>query len=279
MSDQPIDLTLLARHETARLLAGCLHVATHSEPLAGGALLASERGTWCNFACGIALDGPLTDAQLDRLETFYIERGQEPRIETSPYIHADALAQLAQRAWVVRRFETVLYRPLRERDTFAPIVTSPTSLRVQVVQPGDDALLRTWARVQCEGFTPQGKQVRDEDVALALRTIDHHHSFAFLATIDGTPAAAGACEVRGTSDMPIAALFGHSTAQQFRRCGIQQAMIAARLAFARSRGAVVATIGGSPGAGTERNVRRMGFEVAYTMTVLVKPGDGLASAG
>jgi hypothetical protein len=279
MSEQPIDLAALARHETARLLAGCLAVATHSEPLAGGALLASERGTWCNFACGIALEGPLTDTQLDRLESFYIERSQEPRIETSPYIHSDALAQLAQRAWVVRKFETVLYRPLREHDTIAPIITPPPALRIQVVSPEDTALLRTWARVQCEGFMAPGTPARDEDVALALRTIDHQHSFAFLATIDGVPAAASACEVRATGDLPIAALFGHSTALPFRRCGIQQAMIAARLAFARSRGARVVTIGGSPGAGTERNVRRMGFEVAYTMTILVKPGPGLASAG
>jgi GNAT superfamily N-acetyltransferase len=286
-SQAPMDLTALARAETRRLMLGCAAVAQQTEPLGGGLLLASEPGTWCNFACGVGLGRAFSDADLARLESFYTERGLEPRIETSPYMHSQALAQLAERAWVVRRFETVLYRPLHAGEAFEPIVRSPRGMRIEIVQPHDDATLHAWASVQCEGFMPPGSGPRPEDIALAKRTIDHRTSFAFLATMDGQPAAAGACEVRSESAgqmqtdaaIPIAALFGLSTRERFRRQGLQQALIAARLAFARQRGAIVATIGGSPGAGTERNVRRMGFEVAYTMTVLVKPAAGLVSAG
>jgi GNAT superfamily N-acetyltransferase len=62
---------------------------------------------------------------------------------------------------------------------------------------------------------------------------------------------------------------------EFRRRGIQQALIAARLNYAAARGARLATIGSKPGAGTERNVRRMGFATAYTKPVMVRPGPGL----
>ena len=60
-----------------------------------------------------------------------------------------------------------------------------------------------------------------------------------------------------------------------RRKGVQQALIAARLRVLRDRGVFLATIGSRPGEGTERNVWRMGFQVAYTKVVLVKPEKGL----
>jgi GNAT superfamily N-acetyltransferase len=82
---------------------------------------------------------------------------------------------------------------------------------------------------------------------------------------------AGSVEFAGE----LCALFGLSVLPEFRRRGIQQALIAARLNEARRRGAHLATISGRPGAATERNVMRMGFALAYTKVILVKPGPGL----
>jgi GNAT superfamily N-acetyltransferase len=64
---------------------------------------------------------------------------------------------------------------------------------------------------------------------------------------------------------------------RFRRRGIQQALMAARLEHAASRGARFATIGARPGIPTNRNAMRMGFRLAYTKVVLVKPGPALVS--
>ena len=78
-----------------------------------------------------------------------------------------------------------------------------------------------------------------------------------------------------------AALFGAAVAPDYRRRGIQQALVAERLRVARERGAKVATIGcrtGQEPSGTERNARRMGFQAAYTKPHLVRPGPGLAAA-
>ena len=73
----------------------------------------------------------------------------------------------------------------------------------------------------------------------------------------------------------IVALFGLAVVPEYRRRGVQQALIAERLRLARDAGARVATIGSRPGHSTERNVRRMGFQTAYTKVSLVRPGAGL----
>lgn len=86
--------------------------------------------------------------------------------------------------------------------------------------------------------------------------------------------AANEQEVREYAE--VCALFGLSLLPEFRRRGIQQALIAARLNSASVRGARLATIGSKPGAETERNVRRMGFATAYTKPVMVRPGPGLS---
>ena len=70
------------------------------------------------------------------------------------------------------------------------------------------------------------------------------------------------------------ALFGMSTDISHRRRGVQGAVIAARLNYAAANGATLATIGAMPGIATERNVRRLGFQLAYTKVHLVKPGRG-----
>ena len=56
---------------------------------------------------------------------------------------------------------------------------------------------------------------------------------------------------------------------------MQQALIVARLECTRARGCTLATIVSHPGIPTERNSVRLGFRMAYTRAVLVRPGDGL----
>lgn len=48
-----IDLAELARSETERQMRACAAIARDAEPLAGGMLLASEPGSWCNFVTGV----------------------------------------------------------------------------------------------------------------------------------------------------------------------------------------------------------------------------------
>lgn len=67
----------------------------------------------------------------------------------------------------------------------------------------------------------------------------------------------------------VGCFFGVSELPEFRRRGIQQALIAARLQACVDAGCELACIHSSPGIGTERNAARMGFALAYTKVTLV----------
>lgn len=73
----------------------------------------------------------------------------------------------------------------------------------------------------------------------------------------------------------VVAMFGASVLPTFRNRGVQQALIAARLNHGIEHGATMSSIGSKPGIPTERNARRMGFQLAYTKVHVVKPGPGL----
>ena len=73
----------------------------------------------------------------------------------------------------------------------------------------------------------------------------------------------------------VMSLFGTSVLPAFRRRGIQQALIAARLGRALSLRADLASITSHPGIPTERNAARLGFQLAFVRSVLVKRGPGL----
>ncbi len=270
-----IDLALLARMEAARLVAGLAEVSEESRVIGGGLMVRGEPGLWSNYACGVGFDGALSAEELDALELYYTEKGIEPRIECTPYVHPSVLRQLEDRLWRIRGFETVFFREIEPSCEISPLVPEPSGLEIIAVPRDDPTLLRVFAETSVSGFMRPGSEPSEAQITLAVRSAAHPRSTGFLAFVDGQPAAAGSCTVCPTRYGTAAALFGLSTREEFRRRGIQQSLIAARLRWCAAQGATVATIGGLPGAGTERNVRRMGFAVAYTMVILVKPGGGL----
>ncbi|MEL6797766.1 MAG: GNAT family N-acetyltransferase, partial [Planctomycetota bacterium] len=60
--------------------------------------------------------------------------------------------------------------------------------------------------------------------------------------------------------------------------GVQQALMAWRLATAADHGCRTMVIHGTPGEPTERNAQRMGFRMAYTTPIVVRPGEGLVAS-
>ena len=141
------------------------------------------------------------------------------------------------------------------------------------LDPANDAQVREYARVCSSGFLPPGMtELPPDQFEVSMRAARHTRSIGLLAMLDGRCVGAGGMGMHNH----VAALFGLSVLPEFRRRGIQQALIAARLNIAAENGARVATIGSRPGAGTERNVRRMGFQTAYVKPMVVRPGPGLA---
>lgn len=268
-----------ARAEEARQAVGLSEIADVARPFAGGTAGRSAPGSWANGAVGIGLNGPVTQREVDEGVAWFEEAGIEPRFEVCPFADRSLLAALEAHRCVPLLFENTFFRALAKGERVAPLVQTPPGLRVERVDPTDAGAVRRYSAVSMSGFMPEGQLPREEDFEVAARAVRHPRTVAMFATIDGEPAGAGAAEVSeplaAIGNMRAVAMFGASVLPKFRNRGVQQALMAARLNHGIAHGAAVASIGATPGIATERNARRMGFELAYTKVHVVKPGPGL----
>lgn len=258
----------VARLEEARQATGTAEVALASEPLAGGWLAWGGPGAWANQACGLGLAGPVSEAELDRLVAFYVERGCEPKLAVCPFAHENLVAGLARRGFTLREFTNVLARDLAAPWS-APAVAG---LELVPVDPADAAAVERFVEVSTSGFRPEGEPLSPVLRELTARVVRHPLSRSVLALVDGQPAGGASCELRGG----CGGLFGASVLPPFRRRGVQAALLAWRLDDLRARGARLVTIQSTPGIPTERNAARLGFRPVYTKVYLALAGPGLA---
>ncbi len=265
-----LELKAIARLEERRQAQGLGEVARESLAVAGGIAGRDTPGSWHNYAVGMALAGPATDDELDAMTGWFTDAGIEPRVEVCPFADPSLVKGLASRGFALHGFEAVFSRELTE-DVAAPN-GSPAGVELFTINPADDGQAVEYARTVAGNFLPPGQPVSDEMIAIAIRGVRHPRNVSMAARVQGRIIGGGSVELSGE----VCGLFGLSVNPEHRRRGIQQALIAARLNLARARGCRIAIISGKPGEGTERNVRRMGFQLAYTKAILTKPGPGLA---
>jgi GNAT superfamily N-acetyltransferase len=270
-----LDLVEIAQLEERRQAAMLTAVAPLVRPFAGGVMGFHEPGSWQNQASGVGLDGAVEEDEVDVMIDFYVSRGVEPRVELSPFAHPSLIQALAERGFVVREFEHVLARELPAGEDIEARLPfgRPAGLELSIVDKSDPEAIHRAVVATLQGFYPDGN-LPEAMVEACRATLLLESTLTFVATIDGVLAAAGSL----SCSLPVASLMGVSTATPFRGRGIQQALIAARLTAARERGCVLTTIGSRPGMSTERNAMRLGFRVAYTKVIVVRPGEGLATS-
>ncbi|HYF13743.1 MAG TPA: GNAT family N-acetyltransferase [Phycisphaerales bacterium] len=256
----------VAIKEEARCALGMSEVADEHVPIAGGCACRGEPKTWVNTAIGLGLVGEVTRADVDRLVEFHEIAGHDPKIEVCPYAHPSLLAHVREAGFAPLSFESVLAREIDASvDARAPMPLGD-GITLRVLDPADEELAAEVARVVTAGFSPGDKPVREEDVHLFMRCIRHPRTVGIAAYADGACVGAGFYDIVGG----LAALFGLSVSPNYRRRGVQQALMAFRLNAVARAGAKIATIGGLPGEATERNAMRFGFRVMYHKMTLVK---------
>lgn len=268
----PLDLIDVARLEEGRLAVAFGEIADESRPVGGGTAGRAAPGSWANSAAGVAMLAPVGRDELAAAAAWYESAGVEPRFEVCPYADASLVEGLAALGFVPRGFESILFRPLDDAGEITTQHPRPEGLTIRPVDPADPAMVRAYSATVVPQFFPPGAAPTESDLEVSDRVVRHPRALSLGAWMDGRLVGGGGMEIMGE----VAALFGLAVLPEYRRRGIQQALIAERLRLARQRGARVATIGSRPGQGTERNVRRMGFSVAYTKVTLVRPGPGLA---
>jgi len=266
-----ISLGELARAEELRQAAGVRETSPEAAACAGGVMARSAPGVWTNYCVGAGFAGEVTAQDIAGLVDYYASKGIEPRIEVCPFADESLVARTREAGFVIRLFELVLYRPLDPAAPVTPVHAAPAGLRIGAINPEDAAEVGEFVRVSTTGFMPGLDPIPEAFKDAVRNTVRHPRTLAVAAWLDGAMVGCGAMEMA----LPVAGLFGLTVQEGFRRRGIQQAMLAWRLNHAAPLGCLFATIGSKPTSGTLSNVRRMGFEVAYTKATLVRPGPGL----
>ncbi len=203
---------------------------------------------------GLGVFEPITPAVLDEIERFYRDRGAHVDLEVCPLAGVDAIRLLCDRGYRPIEISSVTYRTIAE-----PEPPADGGIRVRVAGPED---ARLWIDVSVRGWAHELPEVVGFLTDTAAIYFAHESEVCFLAEFDGVPAAAGAlCIHEG-----VALFAGAATAPEFRRRGLQAALLEARLRYAFERGCSLAMMVAMAGSDSQRNAERKGFRVAYTRT-------------
>jgi GNAT superfamily N-acetyltransferase len=258
----------VARENESRQATGCAALADEVLWIAGGAACYSAATDWLNTVFGAGLSGAVTGEEIARLADFYEQRGVSPRIEVCPYAHPSFVAGLGRVGFRLDGFEQVFGRDLPAGEDLRHPHGWPDGVDVVRVDPDDDAQVDVFCEVSTSGFRGPEAVLAEDVRALQRRIVRHPRNDSFLALAAGAPIGGGSLEVLGS----VASLFGTSVLPQWRRGGVQAALVIARLERARERGASIACIESQPpGGATERNALRLGFQVLYTKAMLRRP--------
>jgi len=228
-----------------------------SEAIAGGVAFFGGPTFPANQIVGMGLYGEVNSDDVGRVEEFYRSRGVASTVVVSPLADPALLRLLGLRGYRIGEFNSVLIRRIDANERFMPAAGITTERVSEETAP-------TWRRTVAQGFSDIVTVSEDVFDGFALLP----GSLDFLARIDGE--VAGGCGGRIIPEARIAALYGTATLPPFRRRGVQTALIACRLHEAALAGCEYAVVSTQPGTGSQHNLERRGFRVAYTKAVMIR---------
>jgi GNAT superfamily N-acetyltransferase len=216
------------------------------QSFAGGKAVFGGAASPLTHAIGIGLNGPVTEAEMERLEEFFYSRGAACTIDLCTLADITVLAFLQKRPYRIVEFNNVMGRAVDPNEKIAADAG---------IREVGEAEYDTWARVICGGFSDQ-MPVMEEMVAVMSATC--RVSRCWLA--QGGQAEAGAA-LRCRSG--IALFYGDATLPAARGRGWQAALIRSRLLAAQKDGCDFAVACVLPGSISHRNYERAGFQLLY----------------
>jgi GNAT superfamily N-acetyltransferase len=172
--------------------------------------------------------------------------------EVSPLAGLATLDLLCARGYRPIELSSVMHRAV---DPPAPKVESAVTVRVAA--PEETAL---WTDVSARGWAYQNPELLDFLRDFGAVAFARKHSVQFIAELDGQPGAAGSLSLHDG----VALFGGASTLPEFRRRGLQAALLEARMRYAFEHGYPLAMMVAEAGSQSQRNAERKGFRIAYT---------------
>jgi GNAT superfamily N-acetyltransferase len=258
-----LHLASVAREVLPRVPVRCIEVG------GGVALWLGEKAP-VNLAVGLGMTGPIGEAELERVEAFYHDRGADAMISMCPLAHGSLLEGLGRRCWRASGFEHLLVLELSESG-YVGDAPPPEGVEVRVCRPDERSL---WGKLAARGFSDGGPPERRHEEFGTLMAA-REDAILVLAWVEGVPAGTGALAIAGG----VGWLSGDSTLPQFRRRGVQQALQQHRLLLAQAAGCELAATEAVPGGASQRNMERIGFRIAYSHVEFLKDVKFVKSRG
>jgi GNAT superfamily N-acetyltransferase len=266
-----MDLELARRVEHAegkacRECAEAFHLAHPEFPvaveeIAGGVAVFAGVDSPVTQAIGVGLGDPVKDEELDRLGDFFQARNAPTAVELCPLVEMSLYERFAARGYRLLEVSNVLVREISNSGD-----AKPSGRQDVTVKPAPPDEAKLWTRTVAQGFA-EHFPVTPEMLEVMEGFFQAVNATAFLAYVDGNVAGGGALAIHGG----VCGLFGASTLPEFRRRGVQTALLDARISWAASRGCDLAVSITAPASISQRNIERAGFRVAYTRTKMIRP--------
>lgn len=237
-------------------------IGAAAEAICGGHMVFAGLGLPVGRAVGLGFEKPLTADDLNRVEDFYRSRQAPAQVDLTP-LHDPAIFEMfKQRGYGITELNNVLWRRLRRGEEFP---AAPPGVEIR---PGRAEEAIEFAEIVARSFHESGDPPEGfRQMITPLFQIEG--AIPFVAHVDDKMAGVGTGLI--IPEHRVVALFGAGTLPEFRRRGIQMALLGARLSLAAEAGVDTAVIVTQGGTASQRNCERMGFRVAYSKVTVIKP--------
>jgi len=227
------------------------------EPAGAGMAVFEKPDSPLNRCGGLGMDTPVDAAVIEFVEDFYRKAGEPARFSLCPLADESLLEVLKERAYRLEKFYTLLARTLPEAGAALDL---PEGVSIRRTTPADAEL---WLDTVARGFSAPDEP---DEAMLDILGPNFHaaNAVTFLAYQGNEPAGgAGMYIHEGVVEFGSA-----STLLPYRRRGIQTALLKTRMQAARREGCDLAVVLTSPGSHSQRNLQRLGFEIAYSLAIM-----------
>ncbi|KAL4882959.1 hypothetical protein BJY04DRAFT_185487 [Aspergillus karnatakaensis] len=248
----------------------------------GGGIAAVTKASFgrkLNHVAGFGMNGPVTEADLERVEELFGAIGVHPEINLCPFAEGSAQEVLRQRGWEVVAKMSVYVLDLNldlnlDLKTTNEYRTGPAKSLDDshiTITPVTAAEYPEFIKSSILGFesTNQPLELLRTLAEIAIQRTD---TLLYFARIEGKIAGCAGVALIQTELGNVAELYIDSTVPEFRGRGVQRALVIERLRVAREHGMQVATATTWPGGVSARNLEREGFALGFTKDVWTKLG-------
>lgn len=218
----------------------------------GGYAIYSGAGSPVTQAVGLGLNGAVSREEFTRLEEFYFRRNEPVRVETCPLADGTLIEHYRERGYGVTEFSNVMVRPVGGELRGEPA-------KDVAIQRVDASEIDLWVLTVAQGFA-EHFPVTQELLEIMRMFASGKNTECYLARIGGKVVGGATVAMRGR----IAGFFGASTLPDFRRRGVQTALLQTRMRRASEEGCELAMSLAQPGSASQRNITRQGFQTLYT---------------